>query len=911
MSEFIEILSPSALKDLQNLNAELVKTVANVKNVNDNMIGIKTPSGSDSAIKRLNQDYSDQAKIIQNLQKQLLKEQQERKKTVQSILDQSKSYQSLARQKEQSLAQQKREDLALAKANNLYNQTQAKVNELSATYNNLAIKKELGEKLTASEVIQLHKLTAELNIYQSALKKVDADIQKNQRNVGNYASGWNGLGNSINQLSREMPAFANSAQTGFMALSNNIPILFDEITKIKNANKDLIAQGQPVKSLFSQIAGVVFSWGTALSVGVTLLTIFGPKLWDMVAGTKASKKALEEEKKVREEKANIEKQAYEQQVKYASDEQAKAKIMLETAKNLNLSMKEREKAVSDLQKRYPEYLGLLSKEQILAGDTADAEYRLNDALMKRAMFLAVQDKIIETTKQLVDAEMQYVKTNQEATKTEDLYDKSIQQKTKSKQKYRLVNEQDIATTKGLEAVTKSGDKAIINSTTVYNQKTLATRKQLDILYELLNSYAKYANVVDETTEKEKKANKVKRENLEALKLEGAGTKTLLGNLEEQIRLLKEIQQTSENNAEWVFWQKGIDQVQQYIDLIKNGSKELKDSAKKATDEFEKLYGSRAKQNVEEMAKATKDWIDSFNTDFFSGAGLGALDMFFRKAENGRTVFENLYNDAQKVGEGWKVAFLGISQIAEESFAFINQFQQQNFDAQYERLERQRDIAIQFAGESVSAQQEINDQYDRRRRAIERRQAETEKKTAVFKAIINTAQAVVSALPNIPLSIAVGIIGAAQIALIQSQQIPQFWQGTDNAPEGLAWTQEKGREIITDKHGKVKSMGSDKGAQLTHLSKGDKVFTANETEALMFNSSLNNMLLGNGIMMPKVEVSMDTERITNEIKSLAKTISEKPSFTLVRDARGERIYQRKQAEIKELQNARLNIKGYDV
>ena len=52
--EFLEVLSPNALKDLQALNAELVKTTANMKAANENMIGIKTPSGSDSAIKELN-----------------------------------------------------------------------------------------------------------------------------------------------------------------------------------------------------------------------------------------------------------------------------------------------------------------------------------------------------------------------------------------------------------------------------------------------------------------------------------------------------------------------------------------------------------------------------------------------------------------------------------------------------------------------------------------------------------------------------------------------------------------------------------------------------------------------------------------------------------------------------------------
>lgn len=69
----------------------------------------------------------------------------------------------------------------------------------------------------------------------------------------------------------------------------------------------------------------------------------------------------------------------------------------------------------------------------------------------------------------------------------------------------------------------------------------------------------------------------------------------------------------------------------------------------------------------------------------------------------------------------------------------------------------------------------------------------------------------------------------------------FWTGTDNAPEGLAWTQEKGAEIITDKDGKIKSFGSDGGAQLTYLQKGDKVKTASETANIFraFNE-LENM-----------------------------------------------------------------------
>ena len=47
---------------------------------------------------------------------------------------------------------------------------------------------------------------------------------------------------------------------------------------VLNETEALIEQGQPVKSVFSQLASSIFSWGTALSVGVTLLTVYGKEI---------------------------------------------------------------------------------------------------------------------------------------------------------------------------------------------------------------------------------------------------------------------------------------------------------------------------------------------------------------------------------------------------------------------------------------------------------------------------------------------------------------------------------------------------------------------------------------------------------------------------------------------------------
>ena len=65
--------------------------------------------------------------------------------------------------------------------------------------------------------------------------------------------------------------------------------------------------------------------------------------------------------------------------------------------------------------------------------------------------------------------------------------------------------------------------------------------------------------------------------------------------------------------------------------------------------------------------------------------------------------------------------------------------------------------------------------DEKKRA-QKRQAKRAKAIAILEATVNTAAAVVEALPILPLAIAVGALGAAQIATIASTPIPAFAEG---------------------------------------------------------------------------------------------------------------------------------------
>jgi hypothetical protein len=852
MAEFIEILSPSALKDLQTANLEVVKLVANIDKVGQNMAKINTPSGSDTAAKKLVTDY-------QNLEKQLAKNQQQLEK---NRLQEIKLAQAREKAFDKYDAQLAKEQAKLNASSNLYNKVQQKLNVLSNEYKALAVQKELTGKLTDKEAQRYDFLQGKIQKYDATLKAVDATMGKYQRNVGNYASGFNVLGNSVNQLTREMPAFTYSVQTGFMALSNNIPIFTDAIGNAIKQNKELAAQGQPTTSVLKQLAGAFLSWGTALSVGITLLTVFGKEIGEFLTGSESKKKALEAETKAIENKNKAEEQARESFARYQSDEISKSKILLENAKNVTLSMEMRTKAVNELQQRYPEYLGNLSKEKILAGETADAEIRLNDALVKRGIALAsqqaIQDEINNSLKnqkwlsdQLNGIEIKRLELGKRLSALDPF--------SKNEEVQQIYNDltQQLTRLFYLEGTLKEQ----------YDNKNKTIQDSIKYYLQQYNANAKYLDVVREEEKATKDGTKAKREDIEAITLQTESQQGLLAKLKEQKKGFQDLQQqTSNTNKEFKDFQTIIDGIQQSIDLIEDPSKVITTTG---VDEFMKRYSNSVQTSLEE----SKGFWEQYGQE--------------------------------------------VTDLSQELINTLAEISNQRFETQLANLEKERDIAILFAGESASAREEIERQYEERRAQIQKRQAEAQKKLAIFNIITDTAQAVIATLAQtpppagIPLAVLVGAIGAAQLALVASQPPPQFAKGTDNAPEGWAITQEKGREIITDKSGKVKSLGNDKGAQYTYLNKGDKVFTNADTEAMMFNSNLNNMLLGNGIVMPKVDVSISTQAIENKLDNLTSVISNKEGLTIVRDERGERKYLRKQAETKELLNNVLTYKGIDV
>lgn len=138
------------------------------------------------------------------------------------------------------------------------------------------------------------KLSTQIREMQTELNEANASLLNFRDNVGNYASaakGFTPLTFQVQQLAREMPSLTISMQQFFLAISNNLPMFADELTRARMANKALRAEGKPTVSVFKQVLSAIGSWQTALVVGITLLTAYGKEIGAWVKGLFTAKEA--------------------------------------------------------------------------------------------------------------------------------------------------------------------------------------------------------------------------------------------------------------------------------------------------------------------------------------------------------------------------------------------------------------------------------------------------------------------------------------------------------------------------------------------------------------------------------------------------------------------------------------------
>lgn len=165
-------------------------------------------------------------------------------------------------------------------------------NRLSAQYalNKLKLNQMSAAQREAADTGQaLEKETAA--IYQQMIK-LQETTGNYRLSVGNYKKAWDGLGISVSQVVRELPAAAVSLNTFFLGISNNIPMLVDEINKLRAQNKILAAEGKATTSVFRSITKSLFGWNTALVVGLTVFSMYGKQIFQWVGSMFKGRKTV-------------------------------------------------------------------------------------------------------------------------------------------------------------------------------------------------------------------------------------------------------------------------------------------------------------------------------------------------------------------------------------------------------------------------------------------------------------------------------------------------------------------------------------------------------------------------------------------------------------------------------------------
>lgn len=295
---------------------------------------------------------------------------------------------------------------------NRLNKLQAKLtNSMAGSYNALSAQYELNKiKLNAlsQEYLEnteagkrLVKETAEI---YAAMDKYQKSTGKHTLSVGNYKQAFDGLGFSISQVARELPSLATSANTFFLAISNNIPMVIDEIQKLRAANEAAAKAGEAQVSITGKLVKSMFSFNTVMVLVSTAFSLWGKDIVNWIGSLFTGKKKTEALTRSIKHMADVMQDARLETAK----ETTKLNVLYKTATNNAKSTNERTKAVKALKKEYPEYFKNLSDEEIKMGKATKAYNNLSKAIVENAKAKAALDKITELQKQYIEEDQKRI-----------------------------------------------------------------------------------------------------------------------------------------------------------------------------------------------------------------------------------------------------------------------------------------------------------------------------------------------------------------------------------------------------------------------------------------------------------------------------------------------------------------------
>lgn len=285
------------------MGQQLLNDILNLKNqikaLDDQMKPhIQTLSEVEKAEQRLAYLQSDEGKRLLELKAKIAELTSARKQQKATVDPLAQAQEKLAYAQSEENQQLKLYSTQIREANQIAQLQATIANSAEGSYNRLSAQYALNKirlnQMSAAEreaADSGKKLEAETNaIYQQMIKLQEA-TGNYRLSVGHYQKTWDGLGISISQVVRELPAAAVSLNTFFLGISNNIPMVVDEINRLRRQNELLAAEGKEQISVTKSIVKSLFSWNTALVVLLTVFSMYGKEIITWIDKTLAGRDA--------------------------------------------------------------------------------------------------------------------------------------------------------------------------------------------------------------------------------------------------------------------------------------------------------------------------------------------------------------------------------------------------------------------------------------------------------------------------------------------------------------------------------------------------------------------------------------------------------------------------------------------
>lgn len=187
-----------------------------------------------------------------------------------------------------------------------------------------------------------------------------------------------------------MPSLTMGANMFFLAISNNLPVLADNIRTARVEYDLLKKSGQTAIPVWKQVLTSIVSWQTALVVGITLLSVYGKDIVNWIQGLLGADQA---QKRLNESMTDFN--------SILATERQHLRTLFSALEKSTAGTEGHRKAINEINTAYGKYLPNLLSEKSSLNEIREAYRLVNKQLMENAALKAQSGAIDKTLEKAI------------------------------------------------------------------------------------------------------------------------------------------------------------------------------------------------------------------------------------------------------------------------------------------------------------------------------------------------------------------------------------------------------------------------------------------------------------------------------------------------------------------------------